>query len=98
VGVKSTALKFPETSRALISGLSASFVSCLALTGHMAGLGPLYYLISCGATSLHLAWQCATVDFESRPNLWKMFTSNGYVTGTLVWLGIAADYVQQVLI
>ncbi|WVN85824.1 4-hydroxybenzoate polyprenyl transferase [Cryptococcus depauperatus CBS 7841] len=96
-GVKSMALKFPDTSRHVISTLSASFVSLLALTGHMAGLGPLYYLISCGGAAAHLAWQCITVNFDSRPDCWRKFTSNGWLGG-LIWLGIAADYVQQVLL
>ncbi|WVQ79053.1 4-hydroxybenzoate polyprenyl transferase [Cryptococcus sp. DSM 104549] len=96
-GVKSMALYFPDTSRQVISGLSASFVSLLALTGHMAGLGPLYYAISCGGAAAHLAWQCITVDFDSRPDCWKKFVSNGWL-GALIWLGIAADYVQQVLL
>ncbi|WWD16689.1 4-hydroxybenzoate polyprenyl transferase [Kwoniella shandongensis] len=96
-GVKSMALRFPDTSRTVISTLSASFVSLLTLTGHLAGLGPLYYLISCGGAAAHLAWQCATVNFDSRPDCWSKFSSNGYLGG-LVWLGIAADYVQQVLL
>ena len=69
----------------------------MALTGELAGLGPLFYLVSCGGAAAHLAWQCATVDFDSRPDLWKKFTSNGWLGG-LVWFGIAADYVQQVLV
>ena len=97
VGVKSIALRFPDNSRILISSLSATFVSLLALSGEIASLGPLYYLISCGGTAAHLAWQCATVDFDSRPDCWKKFTSNGWLGG-LVWLGIAADYVQQVMV
>lgn len=91
------ALRFPDTSRAVISTLSTSFVSLLALTGHLAGLGPLYYLISCGGAAAHLAWQCLTVDFDSRPDCWRKFVSNGYLGG-LIWLGIAADYVQQVML
>ncbi|CAD6579696.1 MAG: Para-hydroxybenzoate--polyprenyltransferase, mitochondrial precursor (PHB:polyprenyltransferase), partial [Tremellales sp. Tagirdzhanova-0007] len=38
VGVKSTALRFPNSSRILISSLSATFVSLLALTGDLASL------------------------------------------------------------
>jgi 4-hydroxybenzoate polyprenyltransferase len=96
-GVKSIALAFPDNSRALISTLSAGFVSTLALTGHLAGLGPLYYAISVLGTGAHLAWQCATVDFNSRADCWKKFCSNGYLGG-LIWLGMAADYVQNVWI
>ncbi|ODN80924.1 4-hydroxybenzoate polyprenyl transferase, variant [Cryptococcus amylolentus CBS 6039] len=96
-GVKSMALYFPDTSRQVISGLYATFVSLLAFTGHMAGLGPLYYLISCGGAAAHLAWQVLTVNFDSRPDCWKKFSSNGYLGG-LIWLGVAADYVQQAVL
>lgn len=92
------ALRFPNASRTVLSVLSAGFVSLLGVTGELASVGPLYYLISCGGTALHLAWQCVKVDLDSRASCWKMFTSNGYVTGLLVWLGIAANYAQQVLI
>lgn len=95
-GVKSMALRFPDTSRQVISTLSASFVSLLTFTGYMAGLGPLYYLISCGGAAAHLAWQCLTVNFDSRSDCWKKFSSNGWLGG-LIWSGIAADYVQQVM-
>ncbi|TYJ57714.1 4-hydroxybenzoate polyprenyl transferase [Cryptococcus floricola] len=96
-GVKSMALYFPDTSRQVIAGLYTTFVSLLAFTGHMAGLGPLYYLISCGGAAAHLAWQVLTVNFDSRPDCWKKFSSNGYLGG-LIWLGVAADYVQQVVL
>lgn len=96
-GVKSIALAFPDNSRALISTLSTAFVGTLALTGHLAGLGPLYYAISCVGTAAHLAWQCATVDFDSRQDCWRKFCSNGYLGG-VVWLGLAADYVQNIWI
>ncbi len=78
VGVKSTALAFPdEASRPFISVLSASFISLMTLTGHLAGLGPLYYLISCGGGAAHLAWQCTTVDF----NAGKTVGGNSSATG-----------------
>jgi 4-hydroxybenzoate polyprenyltransferase len=93
--VKSTALAFPDSSRLFISTLSASFVSLLTMTGYLAGLGPAYYSISCIGAAAHLAWQCKTVDFDSRPDCWKKFCSNGWLGG-LVWLGIAVDYVGEV--
>ncbi|WVR03973.1 4-hydroxybenzoate polyprenyl transferase [Kwoniella sp. DSM 27419] len=96
-GVKSMALRFPDNSRTVISTLSASFVSLLTLTGHLAGLGPLYYLVSCGGAAAHLAWQCITVNFDDRADCWSKFKSNGLLGG-LIWLGVAADYVQQVLL
>lgn len=96
-GVKSMALRFPDHSRTVISTLSATFVSALTVTGHLAGLGPLYYLISCGGAAAHLAWQCITVNFDDRADCWKKFVSNGYLGG-LIWSGIAANYVSEVVV
>ncbi|OCF32368.1 4-hydroxybenzoate polyprenyl transferase [Kwoniella heveanensis BCC8398] len=95
-GVKSMALRFPDNSRTVIATLSTTFVSLLALTGHLAGLGPLYYMISVGGAAAHLAWQAITVNFDDRLDCWKKFCSNGYLGG-LIWLGTAANYVHQVL-
>jgi 4-hydroxybenzoate polyprenyltransferase len=97
VGVKSMALRFPDNSRTVISVLSTSFISSLTLAGYLAGMGPLYYLISCGGGAAHLAWQCKTVDFDSRPDCWSKFCSNGWL-GLLIWIGIAGDYVVRVVI
>ncbi|RXK41357.1 4-hydroxybenzoate polyprenyl transferase [Tremella mesenterica] len=99
VGVKSIALRFPSLtqSRILISSLSTFFLSTLIVTGQLTGLGPAYYLISCGGAAGHLAWQCATVNFDSREDLWKKFSSNGWL-GLLIWMGMVVDYVQQVLL
>ena len=69
----------------------------MALTGHLAGLGPLYYLISCFGGAAHLAWQCKTVNFDSRKDLWSKFCSNGWF-GLIMWSGIAADYIQRIVI
>lgn len=94
-GVKSIALRFPDTSRPLISALSATFVSSITLTGYLTGAGPLYYLISCGGTAAHLAWQCITVNFDDPADCWRKFVSNGWLGG-VTWLGMVADYFMRV--
>lgn len=96
-GVKSMALRFPDSSRTVISTLSATVVSGLAYVGYAAGLGPAYYGISVLGAAGHLAWQCKTVDFDSRADCWSKFKANGWLGG-LVWLGIAVDYVWEVVI
>lgn len=60
------------------------------------GAGPLYYAISCVGGAAHLAWQVITVDLDNRADCWNKFTSNGLVTGPIIWAGMAADYVSQV--
>jgi len=95
VNVKSTALRFGQSSRVICSGLAATSVGFLALAGHLSAAGPLYYIISCGGAAIHSAWQLKNVDFDSRPSCWKMFCSNNWM-GAIIWLGTFADYLARV--
>lgn len=97
-GVKSTALAWGDKTKPIVGSLYAGFISCLAVAGHAMGAGPIYYAVSCLGTAAHLAWQVITVDLDSRADCWAKFKANGFVAGTLVWLGIAGNYVQQVVL
>ncbi|GHJ84338.1 hypothetical protein NliqN6_0740 [Naganishia liquefaciens] len=94
VNVKSTALRFGDHSRTVLSGLGTAFVSLLTYAGYASGAGPLYYLISCMGAASHLTWQLRTVNFDDRKDCWDKFVSNGRLGG-LVWVGMFADYVAQ---
>ncbi|KAJ9116684.1 hypothetical protein QFC20_000618 [Naganishia adeliensis] len=94
VNVKSTALRFGDHSRTVLTGLGTTFVSLLTYAGYASGAGPLYYLISCLGAASHLTWQLRTVDFDSRADCWVKFVSNGRLGG-LVWVGMFADYLAQ---
>ena len=72
-------------------------VGGLGYVGYLAGLGPAYYAISVAGAAGHLAWQCITVDFDSRQDCWNKFKANGWLGG-LIWLGIAVDYVVEVVL
>ncbi|BEJ13644.1 hypothetical protein CspHIS471_0308180 [Cutaneotrichosporon sp. HIS471] len=96
-GVKSTALAWGDKSKPIISTLYTGFIGALTYAGYAMGAGPLYYAISCVGGAAHLAWQVITVDLDSRADCWNKFTSNGYVTGPLIWAGMFADYLSQVI-
>lgn len=96
-GVKSTALAWGDRTKPIVGTLYAGFISCLALAGHALGAGPIYYAVSCAGTACHLAWQVITVDLDSRADCWAKFKANGFVAGAIVWLGIAGNYLDQVL-
>ncbi|KAJ4822820.1 Palmitoyl-protein thioesterase 1 [Turnera subulata] len=65
VGVKSTALRFGESTKEWISGFGIACISSLALSGFNAGIGWPFYAFLAGASG-HLAWQICTVDLSSR--------------------------------
>ncbi|CAK9783362.1 4-hydroxybenzoate polyprenyl transferase [Cutaneotrichosporon oleaginosum] len=96
-GVKSTALAWGDKSKPIIGTLYTGFVCALTYAGYAMGAGPLYYAISCVGGAAHLAWQVITVDLDSRADCWKKFTSNGYIAGPLIWAGMFADYLAQVI-
>jgi 4-hydroxybenzoate polyprenyltransferase len=97
IGVKSTALRFGERTPEYLAAFSTGMVSMLALAGYMNDQGPLFYALSVGGAAAHLAWQLKTVDYENPVDCWSKFASNKW-TGALVMSGIAADYVQQLLV
>ncbi|EAL66917.1 4-hydroxybenzoate nonaprenyltransferase [Dictyostelium discoideum AX4] len=75
VGVKSTALKFAEKSRIILSVFSGLVISGMFLTGIAANM-PLFYYLGTAACSSHLIWQLKTVDFNNPSSCLEKFISN----------------------
>ncbi|KAJ9708016.1 hypothetical protein PVL29_000196 [Vitis rotundifolia] len=65
VGVKSTALRFGDSTKEWLSGFGIACISSLALSGFNANLGWPYY-VALMAASGHLTWQIWTVDLSCR--------------------------------
>ncbi|XP_074268230.1 4-hydroxybenzoate polyprenyltransferase, mitochondrial-like isoform X1 [Silene latifolia] len=86
VGVKSTALRFGESTKEWLSGFGVACSAGLALSGYNADLGWPYY-ICLTAASGQLAWQIYIVDLSNRADCNRMFVSNKWF-GALVFSGI----------
>ncbi|XP_043702815.1 4-hydroxybenzoate polyprenyltransferase, mitochondrial isoform X2 [Telopea speciosissima] len=86
VGVKSTALRFGDSTKNWVSGFAIASISSLALCGFNADLGWPYYA-SLMAASGQLAWQIWTVDLSSRDDCNRKFVSNKWF-GAIVFSGI----------
>ncbi|XP_047322319.1 4-hydroxybenzoate polyprenyltransferase, mitochondrial [Impatiens glandulifera] len=86
VGVKSTALRFGDSTKEWISVFGVASIGCLALSGLNANLGWPFY-ICLGGASGQLAWQILTVDLASRADCNKKFVSNKWF-GAIVFSGI----------
>ncbi|KAJ0094056.1 hypothetical protein Patl1_16351 [Pistacia atlantica] len=65
VGVKSTALRFGDSTKEWISGFGIACISGLALSGFNADIGWPYYALLAAASG-HLGWQIRTADLSSR--------------------------------
>ncbi|CAL0306435.1 unnamed protein product [Lupinus luteus] len=88
VGVKSTALRFGDSTKEWITGLGIACLGNLALSGFNAELGWPYYAFLAAASG-HLCWQIFTVDLSSRSDCNRKFVSNKWF-GAIIFSGILA--------
>lgn len=86
VGVKSTALRFGDSTKEWVTGFGLACMSSLALSGLNADLGWPYYTFLAAASG-HLAWQIYTVDLSNRADCNRKFVSNKWF-GALIFSGI----------
>uniref|UniRef100_A0A0E0IBE5 4-hydroxybenzoate polyprenyltransferase, mitochondrial n=1 Tax=Oryza nivara TaxID=4536 RepID=A0A0E0IBE5_ORYNI len=86
IGVKSTALRFGDSTKPWISGFGAACIANLALSGYNADLAWPYYPFL-AAASAHLAWQISTVDLSDPLDCNRRFVSNKWF-GALIFGGI----------
>ncbi|KAG6413906.1 hypothetical protein SASPL_126621 [Salvia splendens] len=85
VGVKSTALRFGDSTKVWISGFGAACISSLALSGHNANLEwPYYVFLAAGSTQL--AWQIFTVDLSSRADCYRKCVPQFMISVVYVYL------------
>ncbi|XP_073299495.1 4-hydroxybenzoate polyprenyltransferase, mitochondrial isoform X3 [Primulina huaijiensis] len=86
VGVKSTALRFGDSSKKWVTGFGIACITSLALSGYNANLAWPYFSFLMAASS-QLAWQIMTVNLSSRVDCNKKFVSNKWF-GAIVYGGI----------
>ncbi|KAJ3549519.1 hypothetical protein NMY22_g845 [Coprinellus aureogranulatus] len=95
VGIKSTALLFGEHSRAILSGLSASFLSLISCAGYINQQTEIFYA-GVGVAALQLGRILYRTDFDDRASCWKGFVGSGWA-GFWIWMGAFADYGLELL-
>ncbi|KAK8493655.1 hypothetical protein V6N13_046691 [Hibiscus sabdariffa] len=85
-GIKSTALKFGESTKEWITGFATACIGSFALAGYNAALGwPFYAFLA--AAAAQLAWQIGTADLSSPADCNRKFVSNKWF-GALIFSGI----------
>ncbi|KAA3462554.1 4-hydroxybenzoate polyprenyltransferase, mitochondrial-like [Gossypium australe] len=86
VGVKSTTLKFGESTKEWITGFAIASIGTLTLAAYNAALGwPFYVFLA--AASGQLGWQIRTVNLSSPADCNRKFVSNKWF-GVLILSGI----------
>ncbi|KAH7922573.1 UbiA prenyltransferase [Leucogyrophana mollusca] len=93
-GIKSTAVLFSDWVRPILSIFAASFVALLVFSGIWNGQGPTYFVVSCGGTGIHMAWQLLAWKVGEGADDDAKFNSNGFI-GLLIFVGVALDYSLQ---
>ncbi|TYH96113.1 hypothetical protein ES332_A12G155900v1 [Gossypium tomentosum] len=86
VGVKSTALRFGDSTKEWTTGFGIACISSLALSGYNADIGWPYYVFLAAASG-QLAWQIWTVNLTCRADCNRKFLSNKWF-GALIFSGI----------
>jgi 4-hydroxybenzoate polyprenyltransferase len=89
VGLKSTALKFGDTTKPWLTLFYSATLLFLAAAGFMAGSGWPFFL-GLALSSVHLVWQVATLDINDAENCLHRFRSNRDF-GALVFASLLAD-------
>ncbi|KAL0940691.1 4-hydroxybenzoate polyprenyl transferase [Colletotrichum truncatum] len=94
-GIKSIALKHDAETKQVLTGLAAVQIGLLGLAGFAAGAGPLFYIGSCGGAAVTLGIMIKRVNLKSVKDCWWWFCNGCWLTGGVISLGLAADYVVR---
>ncbi|KAF2279698.1 4-hydroxybenzoate polyprenyl transferase [Westerdykella ornata] len=94
-GIKSIALKHEKETKAVLTGLAAVQIGLLAASGVVAGLGPVFFVGSCGGAAVTLATMIYRVQLKSVADCWWWFKNGAWFTGGAIAMGLAGEYVAQ---
>jgi len=96
IGVKSAAVAHERDTKRFLSALGMAQVGLLSAAGWMGGLGPVYYLWSCGGAALGTAWMVRTINLKDAEECWGWFKWCAWaVGGVAVGGGLAGEYVVR---
>jgi 4-hydroxybenzoate polyprenyltransferase len=94
-GIKSIALKHDKQTKQILTGLAATQVGLLAAAGVAAGVGPVFFVGSCGGAAATLAVMIWKVNLKSVNDCWWWFVNGCWFTGGAVATGLGAEYLVQ---
>jgi 4-hydroxybenzoate polyprenyltransferase len=91
-GIKSIALKHDKDTKAVLTGLAVAQLGLLAGTGVAAGMGPVFFVGSCGSAAVTLGTMIWRVKLKDVKNCWWWFKNGAWFTGGGIALGLAGEY------
>lgn len=95
-GIKSTALKWGDNSKKIMSGFTVAQVGLLGLAGYLGGMGVAFY----GGVAW-AAWRLGNmiykVDLDNPGDCWEWFKQN-INTGAIIFAGGFVDYLSKIFL
>lgn len=91
-GIKSIALRHEKETKAVLTGLAVVQVALLAAAGTAAGVGPVFFMGSCGSAAATLGLMIWKVRLKEISNCWWWFRNGAWLTGGGIAGGMLAEY------
>ena len=92
VGIRSIALRHEKETKAVLCGLAVVQIGLLAVAGSAAGVGPVFFIGSCGSAAATLGLMIWKVRLKEVSSCWWWFRNGAWLTGGGIAGGIFADY------
>ena len=96
VGIKSIALRHEKETKAVLSGLAVVQVGLLAAAGIAAGVGPVFFVGSCGSAAATLGLMIWKVRLKEVSSCWWWFKNGAWLTGGGIAGGMLAEYLLNI--
>ncbi|KAJ5190251.1 UbiA prenyltransferase family-domain-containing protein [Penicillium cinerascens] len=94
-GVKSMAVRFQDSTKLVTSILAIVMTVMLAMTGVLAGLGPLYFAFTVGGGAVSLAATIISVDLKDGSSCSWWFSRGYSFVGACILTGFLAESVSK---
>lgn len=94
-GIKSTALKWGERTKPIMSRFAVAQIGLLTLSGVFYGMGPCFFAAT-GYAAYRLFKMIKLVNLDKPKNCWYWFVNN-IKTGHVIFAGAFGDYVMRLL-
>lgn len=96
-GVKSMALRYENSTKTLVTILSAAQVGLLALVGVWAAFGRVYFVGTVGGVALTMAYYIYDVDLKRRESCGSWFHDQFWLVGTGFLAGLTGESFGRLL-
>ncbi|KAJ8133449.1 hypothetical protein O1611_g162 [Lasiodiplodia mahajangana] len=95
-GVRSIAVRFRGSTRALLWGVSSMVVAMLLASGYLQNFGTGYFAVTCGGTMASLSYMLSTVDFTVPAECGWWFRNGTWFVGFSISGGLILEILRVI--